>query len=105
VEGDGRIETKTKSKRCKDMVNLITHHDSWQMVLSITEISLSPNLPELGISILTMSTMGGYYAMGNYMEGHLLYHQTVFLMLCVRRGAQMELQPVARTAVHCLRDY
>ena len=50
------------------------------MALSITKFLLSPNLPELGISILTMSTMGGYYTIGNYVEGHLLYHQTVFLM-------------------------
>ena len=62
------------------MVNLFTRHDSWQMAPSITKFSLGPNLPELGISILTMRTMGSYYAMGNYVEGRLLYHQTVFLM-------------------------
>ena len=78
--GDGRIERKTKPKRCEDMVNLFTRHDSWQMAPSITKFSLSPNLPELGISILTMSTMGSYYTIGNYVEGRLLYHQTVFLM-------------------------
>jgi len=30
-----------------------------------------------------MSTMGGYYTIGNYVEGRLLYHRTVFLMKCV----------------------
>ena len=47
--GDGRIERKTKLKQHEDMVNLFTRHDSWQMAPSITEFSLSPNLPELGI--------------------------------------------------------
>src|ERR1700683_4096328 len=62
------------------MVNLFTRHDSWQMAASITKFSLSPNLPELRISIPTMSTMGGYYAIGNYVEGRLLYYRTIFLM-------------------------
>src|ERR1700677_5069603 len=78
--GDRRIERKAKLKRCEDIVNLFTHRDSWQMAPNITKITLSPNLPELRISILTMRTMGSYYTMGNYVEGRLLYHQTVFLM-------------------------
>jgi hypothetical protein len=68
VEGGWRIERKAKPTRREDIVNIFTRRDSWQMAPNITKISLSPNLPELGIS---MNTMGGYYTMGNYIEGRL----------------------------------